>query len=73
MEENVIIVPISENETFTDWLRNTLKSKISNRYRAVHMSEDMEVPNITLHRFLHGKEVKGEFYDKALKYLIKYK
>lgn len=73
MEENVIIVPISENETFTEWLRNTLKSKISNRNKAIHMSEDMEVANITLHRFLHGREVKGEFYDKAMKYLIKYK
>lgn len=59
------------NETFTDWLRRELQDQLSNRYRAVHMSEDMDVTNITLHRFLHGKDVKSDFYDKAFKYLIK--
>jgi len=64
-------VYLKVNETFTDWLRRELKDELSIRYRAVHMSEDMGVTNITLHRFLHGCEVRGDFYDKAFKFLIK--
>jgi hypothetical protein len=30
------------------------------------------VTNITLHRFIHGKSVKSEFYDKAFNYLMKW-
>jgi hypothetical protein len=52
-------------------VRAELKDKLSSRNRAVHMAEDIGVPNITLHRFLHGKSVKGEFYDKAFNYLLK--
>jgi predicted transcriptional regulator len=63
---------INIDETFTDWLRRELTDQLTHRYKAVHLAEDMKVPNITLHRFLHGKEVRGSFYDKAFKYLIKH-
>ena len=62
---------LQDNQTLTEWVRAELKDKLSSRNRAVHMAEDIGVPNITLHRFLHGKSVKGEFYDKAFNYLLK--
>jgi predicted transcriptional regulator len=65
------IVYIKDDETFTEWLRKELKDQLSNRYKIIHMAEDMGVPNITLYRFLHGKEVRTPFYDSAFKYLIK--
>jgi predicted transcriptional regulator len=64
-------VYIKDGETFTEWLRRELKDQLSNRYKIVHLAEDMGVPNITLYRFLHGKEVRTPFYDSAFKYLIK--
>lgn len=64
-------VYLKDNQTLTDWVRAELKDKISNRNRAVHMAEDMGVTNITLHRFLHGRPVQTEFYDKAFNYLLK--
>jgi hypothetical protein len=62
---------LKDNQTLTEWVRVELKDKLSNRNRAVHMATDMGVPNITLHRFIHGKSVKSEFYDKAFNYLMK--
>jgi predicted transcriptional regulator len=59
------------DESFTEWLRRELKDQLSNRYKIVHLAEDMGVPNITLYRFLHGKEVRTPFYDSAFKYLVK--
>ena len=52
-------------------MRNELRDKLNSRNRAVHMAEDIGVVNATLHRFIHGKSVKSEFYDKAFKYLMK--
>ena len=64
-------VYLNLDESFTEWLRKELKDQLSNRYKIIHMAEDMGVPNITLYRFLHGKEVRTPFYDSAFKYLIK--
>lgn len=62
---------LKDNQTLTEWVRAELNDKLSNRNRAVHMATDMGVTNITLHRFIHGKSVKSEFYDKAFNYLLK--
>jgi predicted transcriptional regulator len=59
------------DESFTEWLRKELKYQLSNRYKIVHMAEDMNVEKATLYRFMKGKEVKGSFYDSAFKYLVK--
>ena len=64
-------VYLKEGQTLTDWIRSELRDKLSNRNRVVHMAEDIGVVNATLHRFIHGKSVKSEFYDKAFKYLMK--
>jgi hypothetical protein len=73
MEENVILVSMSENESFTEWLRKELNNQLSYRYKLIHMAEDMNVNAATLYRFMNGNEVRGSFYDSAFKYLIKYK
>lgn len=59
------------DESFTEWLRRELKDKLSNRYKIIHLAEDMNVEKATLYRFMNGREVKGAFYDSAFKYLVK--
>jgi hypothetical protein len=64
-------VYLQEGQTLTDWMRNELRDKLNSRNRAVHMADDIGVVNGTLHRFLHGGEAKGKFYDKVFNYLMK--
>ena len=64
-------VYLNLDESFTEWLRRELSDQLSNRYKIIHMAEDMGVNTATLYRFMKGKDVKGELYDKAFKYLIK--
>lgn len=64
-------VYLNLDESFTEWLRKELKDQLSNRYKIIHMAEDMNVQPATLYRFMNGSEVRGGFYDKAFKYLIK--
>jgi len=64
-------VYLKEGQTLTEWMRCELRDKLNGRNRAVHMATDMGVTNITLHRFLHGKSVKSEFYDNVFNYLMK--
>jgi len=52
-------------------MRQELRDKLNSRYKAIHLSEDIGVENSTLHRFLHGKEARGKFYDKVFNYLMK--
>lgn len=64
-------VYLNLDESFTEWLRKELKDQLSNRYKIIHMAEDMSVNPAVLYRFMNGKEVRTPFYDSAFKYLIK--
>lgn len=64
-------VYLNTGQTLTDWMRQELKDKLSTRYKILHMAEDIGVDKFQMYRFMHGKEVKGIFYDKAFKYLMK--
>jgi hypothetical protein len=65
-------VYLKADESLSEWLRRELTDQISNRYKVIHMAEDMKIEKATLYRFINGKEVKGKFYDKAFNYLIKH-
>ena len=64
-------VYLNTGQTLTDWMRQELKDRLTTRYKAVHMAEDIGVVNATLHRFLQGGEARGKFYDKVFNYLMK--
>ena len=61
----------SDTKTKLSKCTRELSDQLSNRYKIIHMAEDMGVNTATLYRFMKGKDVKGELYDKAFKYLIK--
>jgi hypothetical protein len=73
MEEKFITVTLKEDQTLTDWVRETLKSKLSKRYKIVHLAEDAGIDKFQVYRFMYGKEVTGKFYDKIFKYLTETK
>jgi len=62
---------IKDGQTFTDSLRAELKDKISNRYKVIHLAEDVGVDKLQMYRFMNGKEVTGRFFNKVFNYLIK--
>ena len=64
-------VYLNLDESFTEWLRKELKDQLSNRYKIIHMAEDMGVNPAVLYRFMNNKEVRTPFYDSEFKYLVK--
>jgi hypothetical protein len=63
------MIHIDLTESFSEWLRQEIKSKITKRYKLSMIAEDMEVSYMQLWRFLKGEKVNQDFIDKAMKFL----
>jgi hypothetical protein len=63
------MIHIDLTESFSEWLRQEIKSKITKRYKLSMIAEDMEVSYMQIWRFLKGEKVSQDFIDKAMKFL----
>jgi hypothetical protein len=63
------MIHIDLTESFSEWLRQEIKSKITKRYKLSMIAEDMSVSYMQLWRFLKGEKVSQDFIDKAMKFL----
>jgi hypothetical protein len=63
------MIHIDLTESFSEWLRQEIKSKITKRYKLSMIAEDMDVSYMQLWRFLKGEKVSQDFIDKAMKFL----
>jgi hypothetical protein len=63
------MIHIDLTESFSEWLRQEIKSKITKRYKLSMIAEDMNVSYMQLWRFLKGEKVSQDFIDKAMKFL----
>lgn len=52
------------DETIKDFMLRETKSRVSNRYKLIHIAEDMDVHNTQLWRFMKGEKVAEDFYIK---------
>lgn len=59
------------DDTIKDWMIKETKSKISNRYKQVHIAEDIGVNTTQLWRFMNNKKVSEDFYIKWFKWYSK--
>ena len=58
------------NTNIKDWMIAETKAKMSNRYKQIHVAEDMQVQTSQLWRFLNNKKVNEDFYIKWFKWYI---
>jgi hypothetical protein len=64
-----LMIYIDLTESFSEWLRQEIKSKITKRYKLSMIAEDMGVSYMQLWRFIKGEKVSQDFIDKAMKFL----
>jgi len=68
----VINIYINElDDTIKDWMIKETTSKISNRYKQIHIAEDIGVNTTQLWRFMNNKKVSEDFYIKWFKWYSK--
>jgi len=53
------------------WMINETTSRISNRYKQIHIAEDIGVNTTQLWRFMNDKKVSEDFYIKWFKWYSK--
>lgn len=63
-------IHLTGDQSFTDILRQSLRDRLSKRYKLRYMAEDMGVSYIQLYRFTKGEKVTEDFINKAVKFLI---
>lgn len=59
------------DETIKDFMLRETKSRISNRYKQIHIAEDMGVNTTQLWRFMKGDKVSEDFYIKWFNWYLK--
>jgi hypothetical protein len=59
------------NENIKTWMITETKSRISNRYKQIHIAEDIGVNTTQLWRFMNNKKVSEDFYIKWFKWYSK--
>ena len=59
------------DETIKDFMLRETKSRISNRYKQIHIAEDMGVNTTQLWRFMKGEKVSEDFYIKWFNWYAK--
>ena len=59
------------DDTIKDWMIKETTSKISNRYKQIHIAEDIGVNTTQLWRFMNNKKVSEDFYIKWFKWYSK--
>jgi hypothetical protein len=53
------------------WMINETTCRISNRYKQIHIAEDIGVNTTQLWRFMNDKKVSEDFYIKWFKWYCK--
>ncbi len=59
------------DETIKDFMLREIKSRVSNRYKQIHIAEDMGVNTTQLWRFMKGDKVSEDFYIKWFNWYLK--
>lgn len=59
------------DETIKDFMLRETKSRVSNRYKQIHIAEDMGVNTTQLWRFMKGEKVSEDFYIKWFNWYAK--
>lgn len=59
------------DETIKDFMLRETKSRVSNRYKQIHIAEDMGVNTTQLWRFMKGDKVSEDFYIKWFNWYAK--
>jgi hypothetical protein len=65
------LIAIKDGESIKDWMIRETLSRLSNRYKAIHMAEDLGVFPSKIHRFLTKKNVNDDFYQRWFQWYIK--
>ena len=65
------LIAIKHGETIKDWMIRETLSILSKRYKAVHLAEDLDVTPSKIHRFLNGKNVNDDFYQRWFSWYVK--
>ena len=59
------------DESIKDFMLRETKSRVSNRYKQIHIAEDMGVNTTQLWRFMKGDKVSEDFYIKWFNWYLK--
>ena len=62
---------LNVDESIKDFMLRETKSRVSNRYKQIHIAEDMGVNTTQLWRFMKGDKVSEDFYIKWWKWFVK--
>jgi hypothetical protein len=59
------------NDNIKTWMITETKSRISNRYKQIHVAEDIGVNTTQMWRFMNDKKVSEDFYIKWFNWYFK--
>lgn len=62
---------LNVNESIKDFMLRETKSRVSNRYKQIHIAEDIGVNTTQLWRFMKGDKVSEDFYIKWFNWYLK--
>jgi hypothetical protein len=68
---NSINIFLNIDESIKDFMLRETKSRISNRYKQIHIAEDIGVNTTQLWRFMKGDKVSEDFYIKWFNWYLK--
>jgi len=62
---------LNVDENIKDFMLRETKSRVSNRYKQIHIAEDIGVNTTQLWRFMKGDKVSEDFYIKWFNWYLK--
>jgi hypothetical protein len=62
---------LNVDESIKDFMLRETKSRVSNRYKQIHIAEDIGVNTTQLWRFMKGDKVSEDFYIKWFNWYVK--
>jgi hypothetical protein len=65
-----ITIATSKDFSIKQWMIEQTNLRMTNRYKQIHIAEDIGVHNSQLCRFMSGNTVTDAFYDKWFKWYI---
>jgi hypothetical protein len=68
---NSINIFLNVDESIKDFMLRETKSRVSNRYKQIHIAEDIGVNTTQLWRFMKGDKVSEDFYIKWFNWYLK--
>ena len=69
-EMHTITIATSKDFSIKQWMIEQTNLRMTNRYKQIHIAEDIGVNGSQLSRFLTGNTVKDSFYEKWFKWYI---